>query len=108
MAKKTVGATATYHHGDLRNALITVGTQMLEDIGPKELSLRHLARMVGVYEAAPSRHFSGKDELLAAIGTEGFRSLAEQGKRIAGAGANAHWTLLQMLKWYVKYAQTHP
>jgi len=108
MAKKTVGATATYHHGDLRNALITVGTQMLEDIGPKELSLRHLARMVGVSEAAPSRHFSGKDELLAAIATEGFRTLAEQRKRIAGAGASAQWTLLQMLKSYVKYAQAHP
>jgi AcrR family transcriptional regulator len=108
MAKKTARATAAYHHGDLRNALITVGTQVLEDIGPKELSLRHLARMVGVSEAAPSRHFSGKDELLAAIATAGFLSLAEQRKRIAGAGASAQWTLIQMLKSYVKYAQAHP
>ena len=108
MAKKTAGATATYHHGDLRNALITVGTQVLEDVGPTELSLRHLARMVGVSEAAPSRHFSGKDELLAAIATEGFRGLAEQRKRIAGAGASTQWTLIQMLKSYVKYAQAHP
>jgi AcrR family transcriptional regulator len=108
MAKKTVRAPAAYHHGDLRNALITVGTQMLENIGPTELSLRHLARMVGVSEAAPSRHFSGKDELLAAIATEGFRGLGEQRKRIAAAGANSQWTLLQMLKSYVKYARVHP
>jgi AcrR family transcriptional regulator len=108
MGKKTVGVPATYHHGDLRNALIAVGTQVLEDIGPKELSLRQLARMVGVSEAAPSRHFSGKDELLAAIATQGFRSLAEQRKRIAGAGVSPQWTLLQMMKSYVKYARAHP
>jgi AcrR family transcriptional regulator len=108
MGKKTAGTLATYHHGDLRNALITAGTQVLEDIGPRELSLRHLARVVGVSEAAPSRHFAGKAELLAAIAAEGFRNLAEQRRRIAGAGASPQWTLLQMMKSYVKYAQAHP
>jgi AcrR family transcriptional regulator len=100
--------SSAYHHGNLRNALIAVGTQVLEDLGPKELSLRSLARMVGVSEAAPSRHFAGKDELLAAIAAEGFRDLVEQRRRIITAGGVPQWALLQMMKSYVKFAQAHP
>lgn len=99
---------ATYHHGNLRNALIAAGTQVLEDVGPRDVSLRGLARMVGVSEAAPSRHFAGKEELLAAIAADGFRSLAEQRRRIISVGGTSQWALLQMMKSYVKYAQAHP
>ena len=108
MVRRPADATNTYHHGDLRNALVAAGMQALEDLGPTELSLRKLARIVGVSEAAPSRHFSGKDELLAAIAAEGFHDLVGVRRRIATAGGTPQWTVLQMMKSYVKFARGHP
>ena len=70
----------TYERGGLRNALVEEGRRMFEENGASELSLRALARRLGVSEAAPSRHFKGKEELLAAIAISGFKQLAEQRK----------------------------
>ena len=62
----------TYHHGDLRSALIDAAIQLLNKMSPEQLSLRQLARQAGVSVAAPYRHFRDKDELLAAISEQGF------------------------------------
>jgi hypothetical protein len=62
--KASAVSAAPYHHGNLRNALIAEGRRVLEEVGVRELSLRNLARAVGVSEAAPSRHFPGKEGLL--------------------------------------------
>src|SRR4029453_12912774 len=75
-----------YHHGDLRNALISEGRRLLEEIGARELSLRHVARSVGVSIAAPSHHFEGKEGLLAAMAAEGFIDLPGTRRKIAAAG----------------------
>ena len=85
LANNTADAVAapSYHHGDLRNALIAAGRAALEELGPRELSLRSVATAVGVSEAAPSRHFAGKDGLLAAMAAQGFSELAEKRKLIA-------------------------
>ncbi|MEQ4721052.1 TetR/AcrR family transcriptional regulator [Nonomuraea sp. B19D2] len=64
-----------YHHGDLRAALLTRAEQALQEKGPDELSLRELARDVGVSPAAPSRHFKSKRALLDALALEGFDRL---------------------------------
>src|SRR3989442_7084727 len=69
---------ASYHHGDLRNALIAEGRTLLELKGARDLSLRETARRAGVSIAAPSRHFDGKEALLAAIAASGFRELAAE------------------------------
>ena len=53
----------TYHHGNLREALLTAAESALASGG--DLSLRALARQVGVSHAAPRRHFSDKQALLA-------------------------------------------
>lgn len=63
--------TRPYHHGDLRAALLTRAEQALRETGPAELSLRGLARAVGVSPAAPSRHFRSKRALLDALALEG-------------------------------------
>src|SRR6266700_5995996 len=68
----------TYHHGDLRNALIQAGLEMLSESGAAALDLRKVARKAGVSHAAPYRHFADKQALIAAINEEGFHRLAER------------------------------
>ena len=65
----------TYHHGDLKNALIQAGIEILSDEGLKGLSLRKVARRAGVSHAAPYAHFADKQALVAAISTAGYESL---------------------------------
>jgi AcrR family transcriptional regulator len=67
-----------YHHGDLRNALIQAGLELLVEGGAQELDLRKVARRAGVSHAAPYRHFADKQALIAAINEKGFQLLAEQ------------------------------
>lgn len=62
----------TYHHGDLRSALLDMALKMLKTQSPDQLSLRELARKAGVSQAAPYRHFKDKAELFAAISVQGF------------------------------------
>jgi len=97
----------TYERGGLRNALVEEGRRMFEENGTSELSLRALARRLGVSEAAPSRHFKGKEELLAAIAISGFKQLAEQRKEIAARHLPALPKAREMMLSYVRYGQTH-
>jgi len=75
-----------YHHGNLRAALLAAAEQTLSQEGAGELSLRELARQVGVSHAAPRRHFAGKQALLDALAEDGFERLGD-GLRTALAEA---------------------
>ena len=61
-----------YHHGDLKNALIQAGIEILSKEGISGLSLRKAARKAGVSHAAPYAHFTDKQALIAAIALDGF------------------------------------
>jgi AcrR family transcriptional regulator len=104
---KAPPAPAPYHHGDLRNALLREGRQLLEEMGAAELSLRECARRVGVSEAAPSRHFEGKEGLLAGIASDGFRELAAQRLAIVELKLSPLEEAREMLLSYVRYAQAN-
>jgi AcrR family transcriptional regulator len=67
-----------YHHGDLKNALIAAGADILSKEGVSALSLRKVAQKAGVSHAAPYAHFADKQALIAAISTEGYKKLYEQ------------------------------
>lgn len=69
----TAEAKDSYHHGDLRAALLSTAMEMLEAGEP--FSLRALARQAGVSATAPYRHFEGRDRLESALAAEGFRDL---------------------------------
>ncbi len=65
----------TYHHGDLRHALIQATLELISEKDVDSLSLREVARRVGVSHTAPYRHFADKEALLAAVAQEGFQML---------------------------------
>jgi AcrR family transcriptional regulator len=69
---------ATYHHGDLRTALVHAAMQLLEESGETALSLRAVARRAGVSPAAPYRHYADREALDSAIAAVGYRELAER------------------------------
>ncbi|MBR0794707.1 TetR/AcrR family transcriptional regulator [Bradyrhizobium jicamae] len=63
----------TYHHGDLRDALIQAALQEVELGGPEAISIKALAKKLGVSQPAPYRHFADRDALLEAVTAEAFR-----------------------------------
>ncbi|MFO0583115.1 MAG: TetR/AcrR family transcriptional regulator [Anaeromyxobacter sp.] len=75
---------APYHHGDLKNALIRAGAEILAQEGVPGLTLRRAAQRAGVSHSAPYAHFADKQALIAAISTEGVRRVRA---RIAEASA---------------------
>jgi AcrR family transcriptional regulator len=90
---------STYHHGDLRPALLKAAGRILEKEGTGGLSLRELARRAGVSHNAPYRHFPDRDALLAALATEGFVQLDEHLAAHAGQESAAA---------YVRFALDNP
>jgi AcrR family transcriptional regulator len=69
--------TRPYHHGDLRAALLAGAERTLREKGSAALSLRELAREIGVSHAAPGRHFKDKQALLDALALAGYERLSE-------------------------------
>lgn len=61
----------TYHHGNLKEALIAAGLEILSEYGLEGFSLRNVAKRIGVSHTAPYNHFADKQALLAAISTAG-------------------------------------
>jgi AcrR family transcriptional regulator len=63
----------TYHHGDLRDALVRTALQEVERGGPEAVNISALAKKLGVSQPAPYRHFADRDALLVAVTAEAFR-----------------------------------
>ncbi len=102
-------ASRNYHHGNLRAELLTTAIEQLQDTGVEELSLRALARAVGVSQTAPYRHFADKGELLAAMATIGYRGLLEALRdAAANTGDCPQEQLLAFAQAYVDYAARNP
>ena len=74
----TAARSSSYHHGNLRDALVLRGVEILGSEGTAALTLRRAARDVGVSQTAPLHHFEGKVAYLAAIAAHGFRMMFEQ------------------------------
>jgi AcrR family transcriptional regulator len=71
----------SYHHGDLPRALLRAALRLVETEGAEALTLRGAARLAGVSQTAPYRHFADKQALLAAVAEEGFRTMTEAMRR---------------------------
>jgi AcrR family transcriptional regulator len=94
-----------YHHGDLRRALLEQAERTVRERGVQELSLRELAREVGVSHAAPRRHFPDRQALLDALAQAGFARLgAELRDAVDGAGDDFQERLRAIAVAYVRFA----
>jgi AcrR family transcriptional regulator len=104
-------STATerpYHHGNLRSELLERAEQTLRDRGARELSLRELAREIGVSHGAPRRHFPDKQALLDALAEDGFERLgAALAEAIGAAGPEFDAQLAAFARAYVGFATQH-
>jgi AcrR family transcriptional regulator len=69
-------ARASYHHGDLRHALLEAGMDLARDGGPDAVVLREATRRVGVSPNAAYRHFADRDALLSAVSDAALAMLA--------------------------------
>lgn len=102
-------ADRRYHHGDLRAALLAQAEETLRVSGVDGLSLRELARAVGVSHGAPRRHFEDKAALLEALVAEGFHRLGAALAEAARAdGRTFVATLNDVAVAYVRFATDNP
>jgi AcrR family transcriptional regulator len=97
-----------YHHGDLREALLQAGEVMLERVGPEALSMRELAREVGVSNNAPRRHFASKQALLDALALQGFEQLgAALNRGLADQDPDFEKRLVKLARANIRFATSH-
>jgi AcrR family transcriptional regulator len=98
-------AERPYHHGNLRMALLEQAERTLRERGAAELSLRGIAREVGVSHGAPRRHFADRQALLDALAEAGFARLGADLRRAADrAGADFEARLRASATAYVRFA----
>lgn len=103
----------TYYPGDLRADLVTAAAELIAERGADSVSLREVARRVGVSHAAPAHHFTDRTGLLTAVATQGFTRLRDEVARarkgkpdargIVAAGVayvaygSANWTVFELM-----------
>ena len=71
-------ATTPYHHGNLRDALVEAAVDVVREGGPEALSLRELARRVGVSHAAAYRHFADREALIDVVADRALEGLVSR------------------------------
>jgi AcrR family transcriptional regulator len=106
--KAGASAKASYHHGDLRAALIAEGLRLLEERDDPDLSLREIARATGVSATAVYRHFPDKEALREALAQEAYNRLGEAQQKAAIGKANVVEEFQAMGRTYVRFALDHP
>lgn len=78
-------AQSSYHHGDLRSAILEAALEIINERGPQALSIREVARRTNVSHNAPYGHFASKDALIIAVVERGFALLQETVERLKAA-----------------------
>ena len=113
MTERRKSTRSTYHHGDLARALVDETVRLVGEAGPEAVSLREVARRIGVNHAALYRHFADKESLLARVAEEGWAALAD-GMEAALATASAEIAerpaerLVHVVTAYARYGIGHP
>ena len=102
-------AESSYHHGNLRDEILVRAAQIIGEDGIEALSLRRIARDLGVSHGAPNRHFKTKAELLAELGAEAWlRARDAMLSAVEETGSdNPHIRLNAMGRSFLKWALNH-
>lgn len=101
--------TARYHHGDLRQALILAGLEILESEGVDALTLRKIAARAGVSHAAPAHHFATLKDLLSALAVIAFQRFeATMAEEMAATDPDPVSQLQAAGHGYTRFARDNP
>jgi AcrR family transcriptional regulator len=107
--KRTVAKRpGTFHHGDLRWALLQAASLLLEREGTAGVGLRATARLAGVSQTAPYRHFPDRESILAALAEQGLTTLGDRMAAAAGAARDPVVALQAIAETYVALAAERP
>jgi AcrR family transcriptional regulator len=105
MAMRRSSSVGSYHHGNLRNALLAAARDLLEERGPSALSLREIARRVGVSAPSAYHHFPSFDAIAVGLAEQGAAEMAEC---LKAAPADGKSRLLRIGDAYVGFARANP
>nr|WP_295778091.1 TetR/AcrR family transcriptional regulator [Rhodoferax sp.] len=105
--KAMTSAPKSYHHGNLRESLLTAAESTLAERGVHGTTLRDVAKAAGVSHAAPYHHFASLNDLLAAVAERGFIALGDAMQK-ASFTPDTHERLLQIGQAYVRCARAQP
>ena len=98
-----------YHHGDLKAQLITQGLTLLDTEGYQSFSLRKVAKLCGVSQTAPYRHFQNKDELIGAIANQALDAFAASlGAAVSLHPGDSAAQLTEMGVAYIRFFAKNP
>jgi AcrR family transcriptional regulator len=107
--KSRASSPKPYHHGDLRPAALKAAERIREKNGVDALTLRAVARAVGVSHTAPKNHFDDLTGLLSELAAVGYRRFGESlGSAMEAAGNDPRDRMKAMGMAYVGFAQDHP
>jgi AcrR family transcriptional regulator len=113
--QRKISEKRAYHHGDLRNALVDAAVAAARERGPSAVLLRDIARQVGVSHNAGYRHFTNREDLLAAVAQRGLAELAANMQTGLDAAPKrrdpkerARQRLRAIGRAYVKFAVSEP
>lgn len=103
------GSKRSYHHGNLREALIKAALDLISQKGPAGFTFAEAARVAGVSPAAPYRHFRDRDALIADVARQGFQAFARALESAWGAGQPHPRTAFERVgRAYLNFARTEP
>ena len=98
----------SYHHGNLRQALIEAGIKIINESGEAGLTLRKVAARCGVSHAAPYAHFKDKEELIETIKSTVTGQFMEQLGQAVDSAPDAETALVNMGRSYVSFFHRNP
>lgn len=100
-------STSSYHHGDLRNALLAAAERMIDADVRREFSLRELAREAGVSHAAPYKHFADRAGLVEELAVRWMSDFVAAQEAVV-TRRDPRTDLLAAGRAYVQWAVEHP
>lgn len=98
----------SYHHGNLRQALIEAGIKIINESGEENLSLRKVASLCNVSHAAPYAHFKDKDELLEAIKNSVTDRFMDELLKAIEDKPTADQAIIAMGRTYIQFFSSNP
>lgn len=107
--KASIKANRPYHHGNLRQAFLDATLDLAAETGLDQVSLREVARRVGVSSGAPFRHFKDRRALMTAIAEEATRQLRIRVERDQQSAQGDALDRLKVLgRSFLEWALHHP